>query len=66
MSNLPEINYQKVAQRMGAELGALTFTKTTLEILAENLRDERDAALLRCAELESQLTAAKAGESNAV
>lgn len=57
MSNLPQIDYRKVAERLSAENGSLALSKVTLEILAEELRTERDNALAACANLRQQLSA---------
>lgn len=60
MSDLPEIDYQKVAIRVTEELGNevtnLKFEKKSLEVLAEQLRDQRDEALRNLADLQQVLT----------
>lgn len=55
MSELPQIDPKKVAQKLISKNGDLTYQVTTLEVLAEALRDERDEAVNRVAELEEEL-----------
>lgn len=67
MSNLPEINYQKVSQRLGTDIGTSAVTRAALEILAEQLREERDAARLEVEQLRQRLSASQTdGDTNAV
>lgn len=60
MSALPEIDELKAAQRelekLRQQVLAATNRESRLEILAEALRDERDAAQARVAELEAEKT----------
>src|SRR5690606_27278191 len=44
MSNLPEINKDAVIRRQAERIAELSTQVATLEVLAEALRDERDAA----------------------
>ena len=44
MSNLPEINKDAVIRRQAERIADLSTQVATLEVLAEALRDERDAA----------------------
>lgn len=44
MTDLPEINYQTVSQKLNAKLTDLTFQNVQLEVLAEALKAERDQA----------------------
>lgn len=60
MSQLPQIDPAKVAQKILAVNNDLTYQVTQLEVLAEALRDERDEAYGRISELESQLEQAQA------
>jgi hypothetical protein len=57
MSTLPAIDPLKVAERkiqkLSAELAESKDIETRLEILAEALRDERDEARAKAAELEA-------------
>jgi hypothetical protein len=55
MSELPQIDPAKVAQKLISKNGDLTYQVTTLEVLAEALRDERDEAINRVTELEQEL-----------
>jgi hypothetical protein len=56
MSQLPEIDYHKVAQRLSAENASLSLSKATLEILAEALRAERDSVVAENQDLKYQLS----------
>ncbi len=58
MSELPQIDPAKVAQKLIAKNGELTYQVTQLEVLAEALRDQRDASDKRVAELEQRLASA--------
>jgi hypothetical protein len=62
MSELPTIDPLKVAQRTAQkrleELTQSKFNETQLEVLAEALRDERDEAVGKVAELTAKLEAA--------
>lgn len=51
MSELPTIDPNKVAQKLLSTISELTYSKVQLEVLAESLRDERDVANRRVAEL---------------
>ncbi len=55
MSNLPKVDPLKASQRhnqkLSTELSEGAFRETHLELLAEALRDERDAARTELAEL---------------
>lgn len=66
MSQLPPIDYQKVAQRLSQELATTTLAKSSLEILAEALRSERDNARAQLEDYKSKFDSAKgSGDSNA-
>lgn len=58
MSNLPELDPLKIAQRhnqkLTTQLNDAQYRETNLEILAEALRDERDAARNELATLKSE------------
>jgi hypothetical protein len=60
MSALPEIDEVKAAHRelgkLREQIAAATNREARLEILAEALRDERDAARARVSELEAEKT----------
>lgn len=49
MSNLPTVDELKIAQRhnqkLSIQLSEAVFRETQLEVLAEAIRDERDAAV---------------------
>lgn len=55
MSELPQIDPAKIAQKLINKNGELTYQVTQLEVLAEALRDERDKAVNQVAELEQKL-----------
>lgn len=44
MSTLPEIDSEKVISKLSAKLAETQMHNTKLEVLAEALRDQRDAA----------------------
>jgi hypothetical protein len=58
MSNLPTVDALKASQRhiqkLSTQLNEGAFRETHLELLAEALRDERDAALAELADLKKQ------------
>lgn len=58
MSNLPKVDPLKASQRhnqkLSTELSESAFRETHLELLAESLRDERDAALAELATLKQK------------
>lgn len=56
MTALPQIDPAQVAQKLLSKNSELTFQVTQLEVLAEALRDERDAARTKVAELEAEKT----------
>jgi outer membrane murein-binding lipoprotein Lpp len=53
MSELPAINYQFVAQKLSTKVSDLVFQNIQLEVLAEGLRDERDAAKAEVSRLQT-------------
>lgn len=55
MSALPQIDPAKVAQKLITKNGELAYQVAQLEVLAEALRDERDEAVARAAELGEKL-----------
>lgn len=59
MSELPQIDPAKIAQRLVTKNGELTYQVTQLEVLAEALRDQRDNAEATVAELTQKLAAAE-------
>lgn len=54
MSELPQIDPAKVAQKLLSKNSDLTYQVTQLEVLAEALRDQRDEALKKVDELEAK------------
>lgn len=56
MTALPQIDPAQVAQKLLTKNNELTYQVTQLEVLAEALRDERDAARAKVAELEAEKT----------
>ena len=59
MSNLPTVDPLKAAQRhnqkLSSQLVESQFRETNLEVLAEALRDERDAARSELSKAQSEL-----------
>jgi len=51
MSQLPEIDYNKVSQKLAAKYSEASFQIAQLESLAEQFRDERDVAQNDAAQL---------------
>lgn len=54
MSNLPEIDHQKVANKLAVKLAEANLQITQIEALAESLRDQRDEALRELASAVSE------------
>lgn len=56
MTALPQIDPAQVAQKLLGKNSELTYQVSQLEVLAEALRDERDVARTKVAELEAEKT----------
>ena len=57
MTSLPDIDHQKVANKLALKLAESLLQSTQLEVLAESIRDERDSATAERDNLKSQIPA---------
>lgn len=64
MSDLPSIDPAKVAQKLLTKVTDLTHQTVQLEVLAESLRDERDAARRQVADLTAEVSRLSAVDEN--
>lgn len=66
MSELPEISFQSVAQKLLQKHADQTYQNLQLEVLAESLRDERDTAVAQLADARAEVERLRREQQDAI